>query len=104
MALANAVEGARHVPQRITWSDTDGDPVDLTDATLSGRIRDEAGVARAIDGELTIVTAASGIFDWDYGALDVGDPGVFEVQFTATYGVADLDRTLHETWMVTEAL
>ena len=35
MALSNAVQGARHTVQRITWQDADGDPLNLTGATLT---------------------------------------------------------------------
>lgn len=105
MALAWAVEGARHVPQRITWTDEDGDAVNLTGATITGRLRStNDGTARNIDGSLTIITAASGIFDWDYGAVDVGTPGIYMAQFTATYGALDLDRSLSVEWRVEPAL
>ena len=51
MALSHAVQGARHTVQRITWQDADGDPLNLTGATLTGRRLDLAtGTAAAVDG------------------------------------------------------
>lgn len=104
MALANAVQNAAHTPQRITWTDTDDDPLDLTGATLTGRIRDVAtGVTRDITGTLAIVTAAAGLFSWTYSATDVGTAGAFVVQFTADYDAAD-DKTLIYSWTVHPSL
>lgn len=105
MGLANAVQGARHTPQRITWTDTDGDAVDLTGATITGRIRDvNTGTTVDVDGDLNVVTAAAGIFDWTYGAVDVAAAGDYNVQFTATFTGAEKDRTLHHAWTVVAAL
>jgi hypothetical protein len=105
MALANAVQGATHTPQRITWSDTDGDPVNLTGAVLSGRIRAiNGGGVVDIAGELDIVSALDGVFDWTYGAADVAEAGEYIVQFTATFGDMTKDRTLKEAWTVVAAL
>lgn len=105
MALANAVKDARHTAQIITWTDGDGDAQNLTGATLTGRIMSgQTGEARAIDGTLAIVTAASGIFSWTYGAVDVGTAGQFYVQFIATYSGPSNDKTLAATWTVEPAL
>lgn len=104
MALANAVQGSRHTPQRITWTDTDDDPVNLTGATLSGRIRNvNTGDTADMDGDLAIVSAAAGVFDWTYGQDDVAEAGDYNVQFTATFGDSSKDRTLHHAWTVIAA-
>jgi hypothetical protein len=51
MALSNAVEGATHTAQQITWVDGDGDPLNLTGATITARIKDlDTGEARAATG------------------------------------------------------
>ena len=105
MPLSNAVQSARHTPQVITWQDGDGDALNLTSASLSGRVRDLATLtARNIDGTLTIVDGPAGVFQWAYGALDVGTAGALEVQFVATFGGGLADRTLNEPWRVVEAI
>lgn len=103
MALANAVKGARHTVQTITWTDDDDTAVNLTGATLTGFIR-QSGTTRAIDGTLALVTAASGIFSWTYGALDVGTAGDAEVQIVATFSDTTKDISYIGSWYVHEAL
>lgn len=103
MALAAAVQNARHTAQQITWSDDQGNAVDLTGATLTGYIK-QGGVVRAIDGALALVTAASGVFSWTYGTNDVATDGDAEVQFVATYGGGTKDKTLISPWRVYNAL
>jgi hypothetical protein len=100
MALAAAVQNARHTAQAITWTDGDGDAQDLTGATLTGRIMAQNGETRAIDGTLAITGAAAGEFTWTYGAADVADDGSFRVQFVATYADTLNDKTLMEAWVV----
>lgn len=100
MALQNAVQLDRHTSQRITWSAGDT-AKDLTNATVTGTITDEAGTTRAITGTLTLITAASGIFDWAYGAADTADEGEYQVQFTATYASDSLpDSSFSTAWKV----
>lgn len=106
MALAAAVTGGKRPSQTITWTDADGTALDLTGATLSGRIRDESTkTARAIDGTLTITDATNGVFRWDYGTTDVGTAGLFTVQFVATYGSGVTPaKTITSQWVVHEAI
>lgn len=87
MALADAIYGAKRPSQVITWTREDGSAEDLSGATLTGYVRSlRTGTTRAIDGTLTLTTAASGIFTWAYGDNDVGEAGDFEVQFVASFG------------------
>lgn len=105
MALSNAVQGARHTAQQITWTDADGDPQDLTGATITGRILDlYTGTARAIDGTLTATSPAAGVFTWTYGTTDVATAGEHKVQFIATYADTFNDKTLTERWDVEPAI
>jgi hypothetical protein len=105
MALSNAVVGARHTAQRITWQDADGDPLNLTGATLTGRrLNLESGIAAAVDGTLSVIDGPAGVFSWDYGENDVATAAVYQVQFTATFGGGEADKTLAELWEVFEAL
>ena len=102
MALAAAVQGARRPSQTITWTDENGTALDLSGATITARIRNTtANTTVASDGAFTVVTAASGIFRWDYSAADVATAGSYEVQFTATYGSAPTPaRTILAPWVV----
>lgn len=106
MALANAVAGALRPSQVISWLDGDGAPVNLTGATLTGKIRSElTGDVRDIAGTLTVTDAAAGVFVWDYAPADVAESGCFVVQFTATYGSPPSPgRTIAEPWEVYGAL
>ena len=104
MALAKAVEGARHTAQQITWSDEDGNAVNLTGATITGyKKANSDGTITALDGAFALVTPASGIFTWTYGAADVGTVGRYEVQLIATYGDSTKDKSLHYAWEVIDA-
>ena len=104
MALSNAVQGATHTAQQITWADADGDPLNLTGATVTARILDLAtGTARAATGTMEVIDAPAGLFSWVYSAADVTTAGAFNVQFTATYG-ASSDKTLVELWEVEAAI
>lgn len=96
MSLGEAIEGALHTAQLITWQDEDGDAWTLTSSTVTGTIRPErGGTARAITGTLVLVDSGNnGQFNWTYSALDIGTVGVFWVQFKATFagGKYDLSR------------
>ncbi|MGL4558476.1 MAG: hypothetical protein ACRCV5_13315, partial [Afipia sp.] len=84
--LAAAIQGALRPVQQVTWLDGEGVALDLTDATITGIIRNRTnGVTRAIAGDLDITQATDGIFTWTYDAADVADAGQFDVQFTATW-------------------
>lgn len=102
MALADAIYGAKRPSQQITWTREDGTAEDLTGATLTGYIRShQTGTVRAIDGTLSVTTAASGIFTWAYGTNDVGEVGGFEVQFNAAFGSAPTPaKTIVTEWRV----
>lgn len=104
MALANAVHGSLRPSQVITWTDGDGDALDLTGATITGKLRNAAGVVRSIAGSLTLTDADSGVFTWAYHADDVV-AGQYQVQFTASYGSgATPARTIVTEWLVHEAI
>lgn len=107
MALAAAIKGAKRPSQTITWTRADGTAEDLSGATLAGYIRNlRTGETRAIDGTLTLVTAASGIFSWDYGDNDVSEAGeAFVVQFVASFGSDPTPaKTVASTWTVYDGL
>lgn len=106
MALAGAVQGATRPAQIVTWTQDDGSEMDLTDATMTGRILNKATQeARDITGTLTPTDAAHGIFTWAYSAADVEEAGVFLVQFTATFAESPTPaRTYRQEWTVESAI
>jgi len=53
---------------------------------------------------LTLVTAASGIFNWTYGAADVATDGDAEVQFVATFADTTTDKTIKTAWRVYDSI
>lgn len=106
MALADAIQGAKRPSQLITWTDQDGNAVDLTGATITARIRNTAtGLTVAADGTFTLTNASLGVFRWDYGTTDVTTAGFHRVTFTAAYATGTTPaRTLSEKWTVHEAV
>lgn len=103
--LPAAVEGSRKRAMTITWTDTANVAVDLTAATITGKIKSlQLGTTRSIDGALALVTASSGIFSWTFGAVDVGEVGKFKVQFIATYAGPSTNRNFIADWSVEDAL
>lgn len=101
MAIPNAVQGGKRPSPLLTWTDLDGDALDLTGATITGTITNEHGESRAITGALTVVTADEGVFRWDYSTADVATKGTFNVQFSAAFGVSPTpSKTFNEQWRV----
>lgn len=106
MALEDAIDGARHTGQRITWLDADGRPHNLTGVSaVSGTLRNTVTDAmRPIAGVLTpVAPLTKGVFTWAYAAGDLV-PGTYEVEFTATYSDGLSDRTFVSAWTVRPAL
>lgn len=106
MGLAAAVQGARRPSQTITWSDENGTAFDLTGATITTRIRNKSTQTTVdSDGTFTLTSAAAGQFRWDYSTADVETAGLFEVQFTATFGATPTPaKTIAELWEVKESI
>lgn len=105
MPLRKAVQSASHTGQRITFDREDGNPVDLTGATVTARIKNvETGAVVDSDGAFAVpVTAKMNQFLWAYGTTDVATAGRYTVQFTATYPDTTAERSFHEPWEVVEA-
>lgn len=106
MGLAAAIQGATRPSQQITWLDGDGQPVDLTGATITGRMRNkDTNAARDISGTLTVTDGTNGVFVWAYSTADVATAGGFDVQFTAAYGENPTPaRSIKAAWTVMEAI
>jgi hypothetical protein len=105
MALADAIQGAKRPSPQITWIDNDNVAFDLTGATITARIKNlTTGVVVESDGEFTVESATAGVFRWDYSTADVSEAGIFEVQFTATFGQPPTPaKTLKTYWYIHEA-
>ena len=104
MALVAAVAGGKRPSQTITWSDADGNALDLTGATITARI-ERSGTATASDGTFTITNATGGVFRWDYSSTDIGTQGRHRVQFTATFGSEPSPAiSQYADWEVLEAI
>ena len=98
MSLSNAVQGARHTAQQINWVDGDGDPLNLTGATITARLLDLAtSTARAVTGTLAVLDAEAGLFSWVHGVDDAATAGAVYVPVGATARGAH-DNTLAGVW------
>lgn len=104
MALPNWVAGALRPALSITWTREDDTAEDLTGATVTGILHPATGKPRAIAGVLTVTTATSGIFRWDFVAADV-KAGTYKVQFNAAFGSGQTPaKTFVTEWVVKESL
>ena len=111
MGLSIAVEGSNHTVQQITWKDESGNAVDLTGATITGKMHphdDSSDVSDigggGADGTLALYDADAGIFTWTYGANNIGTVGTFTVQFIATFGDGSKEKSFKEQFIVKDAL
>jgi hypothetical protein len=99
--LPQRTQGATASPIRARFLLPDGTVVDLTGATITAtkkNINTDAPVT-SITGTVApdVGEAADGWFNWDLSADDVGESGLFLVQFRATGGVA-FDATSQGEW------
>ena len=97
--LPDGIQDATHTGLTITWQHPDKTPHDLTGATMTGSIS-----GQAISGVLAITDAINGVFTWAFGDSDVDTPGLFQVQFTATYPDTKNDKTFSSAWVINRAL
>lgn len=104
MALPLAVQGAKRPSPVITWQISDDEVLNLTGATLTGKIASPYSGTRAIDGALSVTDGPNGVFTWVYGDTDVSEAGRFLVQFTAAFGSGPTPaRNLLHEWIVEAA-
>lgn len=106
MGLAPAIAGATRPSQQITWLDGDSSPVNLTGATITGKIKNKnSGQTRDVTGTLTVTSGSGGVFTWTYDDDDVATAGIYNVQFTASYGEEPSPmRSIIATWHVMEKI
>ena len=103
--LNDAIKGARHTGQRIAWTRKDKSPVDLTDATITARIKTvETGQVWDSDGTFVVQTTVKmNEFTWAYGTVDIANASRFEVQFTAEYPDGTKEISYPHPWEVVDA-
>jgi hypothetical protein len=107
MNLTTVAAGSLRPSIYSTWTHADNTtPEDLTNASLSGWIKDLATAeVRAIVGDLVVTDAANGVFRWDFAEADVEDSGQFEVQFSATWNTDPTPgRTIVGDWEIAESI
>ena len=104
-SLPKWVQGSVRPSLSITWrQDGTSTATDLSGATLSGFIR-RAGVGVAIAGNLEVTDGPNGVFRWDFDAADVATPGMYEVQFVATFPVGQTPaKTFVLSWIILSSL
>lgn len=103
MALADAVQGALRPSQLITWLDEDDNPLALTGATITAKIKRD-GIWVSSTGSFVLTDPANGVFRWDYSAADVATAGGFYVQFNAAFGSSPTPaKTYIARWRVHES-
>lgn len=102
--LADAVQYARKRAQTITWTDKDGLPINLTNATLRARKADSDGAQTAVTGALSVTSGAAGQFTWAYSDEDVAEAGDYLVQFSAAKGDGLLEISYQTRWRVLPSL
>lgn len=101
--LPDWTEGTTYLQMIVPWVDQDGDAVDLTGATITGRLYNlQTKVSRAIAGTLAQDPAIDNYMLWTMVAADVA-AGNYEVQFTATFATKPL-VTFRAVWAVEAAI
>lgn len=104
MALPDTPQFSRYPSPLITWTDKEGDPVDLTGATITCLIQ-RGSITTASDGTFVIVDGEAGIFRWDRSAADVAVAGTHKVQFNAELASGPTPaRNFSDSWKVKNSL
>ena len=100
MNIPNAYKDAILPALDLTWRREDGEYVDLTGATLTGRLYNKGTAsAKDITGTLSITKPVQGRFNWNKSAGDVDTAGQYLVQFKATYSSGS-EYSIPDAWEV----
>lgn len=86
-----------------TLTDTSGDPIDLTGATVRFQMRSTIDRRFAVNAIATIVTAAAGEVRYDWVAGDLGTPGSYVCRWRITFGDATIEHTDPENTLTVAA-
>jgi len=101
--LPDWTAGTTYLTMQVPWTDNNGEAVDLTGATLTGRIKNKTtGAARAIAGTLAQDGAVDNYLNWTMVAGDV-TAGENIVTFTATIDGKPFS-TFQASWHVEAAI
>lgn len=100
------IQGVNHPTYVFTWKDENGDAVNLTGATITGRIKNtNTGTVASCAGTFALVTATSGIFSYVPHENDSATVGKnYLIQFKATFGDGTIDKTFTMPLWVEEAI
>lgn len=72
---------------RVTLKDGNGDAVDLTGCTVAFSMREQGSATKKITAAAaTVITAASGIVEYTWAALDVDAAGTYLCEWRVTTG------------------
>lgn len=86
MPISPLFVGETRRPISVTWQDDLGVAVDLTGATLVVRFGGVAGSTSFTGtGTFNVLSALAGTFTYTLSTADIGTPGTWRLQFTATY-------------------
>jgi len=81
------VKGSTGPDLQITLKDQDGNPVDLTGATVTfSMVNTSTGATKVNAASATVTDAAGGKFKYSWGASDLDEAGNFLGEFTVTVG------------------
>lgn len=71
--------------------DGDGDPIDLTGATVKFLMRPIGGTTLKINDSAVIVTALSGLVQYEWEVGDTDTVGSYQAEFEVTYTGGDVE-------------
>lgn len=87
---------------RATLKDGDDDAIDLTGASVRFHMRSIGGTSAKVDSAATIVTAASGIVQYDWVAADTDTVGTYQAEFEVTYSDTRIETFPNNGYIVVE--
>jgi len=102
-ALPDWTENTTHLVMQVPWTDANGEAIDLTGATITGRIKNRTtGAARAITGTLLQDGTTDHYMNWTLTTADAA-AGQNLVKFTATFATKPVS-TFQASWYVEAAI
>lgn len=87
---------------RATLKDGDDDAIDLTGASVRFHMRSIGGTSAKVDSAATVVTAASGIVQYDWVAADTDTVGTYQAEFEVTYSDTRIETFPNNGYIVVE--